>query len=206
MASMRTSGPPRCLRASGCRSCCTHLCSATIMSQVRSTGGDSMTCCWLLPMLISFIGAGVPHSVPSRQGVAGTATTSRPFSRTAQRACASSISCADHSSGCPAAGRRRRVVGLLLRQCWRSATVSQASAAPTRCRRPARKMRPSSPNVAESLTDLPLLPAPGPADYAPTNRNPEVADLKQIYIAPICGKREAFAVARLRMETTCGRE
>ena len=27
-----------------------------------------MTCCWPLPMLISFMGAGVPHSVPSRQG------------------------------------------------------------------------------------------------------------------------------------------
>ena len=54
------------------------------------------------------------------------------------------------------------------------------------------------------IKDLPLLPAPGPADYAPTNWNPEVADLKQIYIAPICGEREALAVARPQTGTTCG--
>ena len=55
------------------------------MSQVNVSGGDSVTC-WVLPMLISFMGAGVPHSVPSRHGVAGTTTRSRPLSRAVQRA------------------------------------------------------------------------------------------------------------------------
>src|SRR5438132_1564267 len=67
------------------------------MSQVTVGGGDSAT--WgLLPTLMSFIGAGVPHSVPSRMGASGTTTASRPFSSAAQRACASSNSCADQVS------------------------------------------------------------------------------------------------------------
>src|ERR1043166_3479576 len=65
------------------------------MSQVTIGGGDSATC-GLLPRLTSFIGAGVPHSWPSRIGSSGTTTTWRPFSRAAQRACASSTSCGAH--------------------------------------------------------------------------------------------------------------
>ena len=74
MVSMRTTGAPRCLRASGCTSRSSHRCSAAIMSQVTIGGGDSATC-GLLPMLTSFIGAAVPHSAPSRMGCSGTATT-----------------------------------------------------------------------------------------------------------------------------------
>ena len=91
---------------------------------------------------------------------------------------------------CLAAGCRRSAPAA---QCWQAATVSQAvccahtlPAASTHNAAVVAKRR-------GIINDLPLLPAPGPADYAPTNRNPEVADLKQIYIAPICGKREAFA-------------
>ena len=68
------------------------------MSQVTVGGGDNAT--WgLLPTLMSFIGAGVPHSVPSRMGASGTTAAFRPFSSTAQRACASSNSGADQVSG-----------------------------------------------------------------------------------------------------------
>ena len=68
------------------------------MSQVTVGGGDSVTC-GLRPTLISFMGAGVPHSVPSRRGGSGTATASRPLSRALQRACACSSSCGDQASG-----------------------------------------------------------------------------------------------------------
>ena len=84
-------------------------CSAAIMSQVTIGGGDRATC-GLLPTLTSFMGAAVPHSVPSRMGCSGTATTSRPFSRAAQRAWACSISCCDH---CATA---RGLAGGLVRQ------------------------------------------------------------------------------------------
>ena len=43
MVAIRTTGAPRCLRASGCTSCCSHLCSAAIMSQVREGGGEKAT-------------------------------------------------------------------------------------------------------------------------------------------------------------------
>src|SRR5215510_4517802 len=67
------------------------------MSQVTMGGGDSVTS-GLLPMLTSFMGAAAPHCAPSRIGASGTATTARPFSNTAQRACACSISCCDQGS------------------------------------------------------------------------------------------------------------
>ena len=74
MVSMRTTGAPRCLRASGCTSRSSQRCSVAIMSQVTIGGGDSATC-GLLPMLTSFMGAAAPHWAPSRIGVSGTATT-----------------------------------------------------------------------------------------------------------------------------------
>src|SRR5262245_33010928 len=67
------------------------------MSQVTMGGGDSVTS-GLLPMLTSFMGAAAPHCAPSRIGASGTAVTARPFSSTAQRACACSISCCDQGS------------------------------------------------------------------------------------------------------------
>ena len=92
---MRTMGAPRCLRASGCTSRSSQLARVATMSQVTIGGGDSATC-GLLPTLMSFMGAGVPHALPSRMGVSGTTTASRPFSSALQRACASSSSCGDH--------------------------------------------------------------------------------------------------------------
>src|SRR5690349_15661628 len=44
------------------------------------------------------MGAGVPHSAPSRRGTSGTATTFRVLSSALQRACASSISVRDQVS------------------------------------------------------------------------------------------------------------
>src|SRR6185436_19952132 len=135
-------------------------------------------------------------------GAVWTATTSRPFRRIAQRACADSISCADHSS--LSCGRLPE--GVVAPCCGVLEAGNGFAGICCAHTLPAASMQ-NAAVVAKRrgiINDLPLLPAPGPADYAPTNRNPEVADLKQIYIAPICGKREAFAVARPRTETTCG--
>ena len=44
MVSMRTIGAAINLRANGCTSRCTHLCSWAIMSQVRIGGGENATC------------------------------------------------------------------------------------------------------------------------------------------------------------------
>ncbi len=96
-------GAPKCLRAKGCTSRSSHLCRAAIMSQV-STGGGDRAICGLLPMLTSCMGAGVPHSAPSRIGGSGRAMRSRPLSMAVQRARASSISCLDHSAGAWACG------------------------------------------------------------------------------------------------------
>ena len=98
MVATLTTGAPRCLRASGCTSRCSHWCKAAIMSQVRAGGGENAIC-GLLPMLTSRMGAAVPHSVPSRIGVSGKATTSSPLSIAVQRAWASSISCFDQVAG-----------------------------------------------------------------------------------------------------------
>ena len=106
MVSMRMTGRAQMLARQRLHVALEPAASAATMSQVTVGGGDSATC-GLLPTLISFIGAGVPHSVPSRMGASGTATAFRPFSRAAQRACASSISCADQEAA--AAGL---VVGL----------------------------------------------------------------------------------------------
>ena len=55
MVATLTTGAPRCLRASGCTSRCSHLCRAAIMSQVRAGGGEKAIC-GLLPMLTQLHG------------------------------------------------------------------------------------------------------------------------------------------------------
>src|SRR5262245_44848915 len=69
------------------------------MSQVSVAGGENVTL-GLEPMLTSCMGAGVPQTALSRMGGAGSATTSRPLRRAAQRTRPSSMSLADHSCGC----------------------------------------------------------------------------------------------------------
>src|SRR5262249_21174666 len=89
-------------------SCSTHLCNWAIMSQVSVGGGEKAT--WgSLPTLMRRMGAGAPHSLPSRNGPSGTATTAKPLSRTAQRAWASSISWADQSASALALARAEDV-------------------------------------------------------------------------------------------------
>jgi hypothetical protein len=67
-------------------------------------------------MLMSFIGAGVPHSVPSRMGASGTTTASRPFSKRSQRGVPAQ-SCADRvrkiRPGLGLAGQQPRKLAVL---------------------------------------------------------------------------------------------
>ena len=107
---MRTTGAPRCFLALACTFLVIQPCKAAAISHVTVTGGENVTC-GDVPTLMSSIGATAPHSVPSRIGVAPTATMSSPLRSETQDFCASAISASDQRSGAFFASAIGRIFG-----------------------------------------------------------------------------------------------